>query len=46
MDKRIWRIYVGSSLVSGVFDHHLPERVEQAKLFWESVAGSVLDLLN
>jgi len=34
---RIWRIYVDSSVVSGVFDHHLPERVEQAKLFWQSV---------
>ena len=38
MNTRIWRIYVDSSVVSGVFDHHMPERVEQAKLFWQTVA--------
>jgi len=37
MNKKIPRIYVDSSVVSGVFDHHLPERVEQAKRFWQSV---------
>jgi predicted nucleic acid-binding protein len=38
MNKKIWRIYVDSSVVSGVFDHHMPERVEQARSFWQSVA--------
>ena len=45
MDRRTWRIYVDSSVVSGVFDHHLPERVEQAKLFWESVADGKIRIV-
>jgi len=37
MNKKIWRIYVDSSVVSGVFDYHIPQRVEQAKRFWSDV---------
>jgi len=37
MNKKTWRIYVDSSVVSGVFDYHMPERVEQAKRFWNDV---------
>ena len=45
MNKRIWRIYVDSSVVSGVFDHHMPERVEQAKLFWQSVVDGKIRVI-
>ena len=34
-----------SSVVSGVFDHHMPERVEQAKLFWQSVADGKIRIV-
>ena len=44
-DRKTWRIYVDSSVVSGVFDHHLPERVEQARLFWQSVADGKVRII-
>ena len=31
--------------MSGVFDYHLPERVEQAKLFWQSVADGKIRII-
>ena len=51
MSKKTKRIYVDSTVVSGMFDYHMPERVEQAKLFWDAmqrgdfvvIASDVLD---
>jgi len=31
------RIHADSTVVSGMFDYHMPERVEQAKQFWEAM---------
>jgi len=45
MNDRIWRIYVDSSVVSGVFDHHMPERVEQAQLFWNNVSSGKIKII-
>ena len=45
MNNRIWRIYVDSSAVSGVFDYHMPERVEQVKLFWQSLVDGKIRIL-
>jgi hypothetical protein len=42
MNERIQRVYVYSSVVSGVFDYHMPERVEHAKLFWQSVVDGTI----
>jgi predicted nucleic acid-binding protein len=39
MGERKMRIYVDSSVISGVFDHHMPERVKQARLFWDDVSS-------
>ena len=33
----IKRVYVDNSVVSGMFDDHMPERVEQTGLFWQAV---------
>jgi predicted nucleic acid-binding protein len=37
MSKRIKRVYVDNSVVSGMFDDHMPERVEQTRRFWQAV---------
>jgi predicted nucleic acid-binding protein len=31
------RVYVDSTVVSGMFDYHMPERVEQTKRFWDAM---------
>jgi predicted nucleic acid-binding protein len=45
MNKKILRIYVDSSVVNGVFDYHLPERVEQAKRFWDDVKDGKIKII-
>ena len=45
MREKIERIYVDSSVVSGVFDHHMPERVEQARRFWDDVNGGKIRII-
>ena len=37
MNKETTRVYVDSTVVSGMFDYHLPERITQTKLFWDAV---------
>ncbi|MCL2710648.1 MAG: hypothetical protein FWE95_07190 [Planctomycetaceae bacterium] len=37
MESRKKRVYVDNSVVSGMFDYHLPERVELTGLFWQDV---------
>jgi predicted nucleic acid-binding protein len=51
MSKKIKRVYVDSTVVSGMFDYHMPERVEQTARFWDAmqrgefviIASDVLD---
>ena len=38
MSKRMERVYVDNSVISGMFDDHLPERVKQTGLFWQAVS--------
>lgn len=45
MNKKIWRIYVDSSVVNGVFDYHMPERVEQARRFWSDVENGRIRII-
>ena len=45
MNKRIWRIYVDSTVVSGMFDFHMPERIERAKLFWNDVKSGKIRIV-
>ena len=33
MEKNVKRVYVDNSVISGMFDNHLPERVKQTALF-------------
>jgi len=37
MEKKVKRVYVDNTVVSGMFDYHLPERVKHTKLFWDAV---------
>jgi len=37
MGNKILRVYVDNSVVSGMFDDHIPERVEQTGRFWQAV---------
>ena len=37
MEKKVKRVYVDNSVISGMFDDHLPERVKQTALFWQAV---------
>jgi predicted nucleic acid-binding protein len=45
MNKKIWRIYVDSTVVSGMFDYHMPERIERAKLFWNDVKNGKIRIV-
>ena len=37
MKKEVKRVYVDNTVVSGMFDYHLPERVKHTTLFWQAV---------
>jgi len=37
MGEKIKRVYVDNSVVSGMFDTHMPERVKRMRLFWQAV---------
>jgi len=39
------RVYVDNSVISGMFDDHLPERVEQTELFWQAVISDEIRIL-
>jgi len=45
MDERIKRVYVDNSVVSGMFDDHLPERVEKTGLFWQAVISGEIRIV-
>jgi predicted nucleic acid-binding protein len=45
MEKKIKRVYVDNSVVSGMFDDHLPERVEQTRRFWQAVINGEIRVI-
>ena len=45
MNKKIWKIYVDASVVSGVFDDHMPERVTQTGRFWQAVIDGAIRIV-
>ena len=45
MNKKIKRIYVDNSVISGMFDGHLPERVEKTGLFWQAVINGEIQII-
>jgi len=45
MSEKIKRIYVDNSVVSGMFDAHMPERVEHMRLFWQAVIDGKIRII-
>ena len=45
MRERTERVYVDNSVVSGMFDAHLPERVKQTGLFWQAVLNGEIRII-
>jgi len=45
MHKGIKRVYVDNSVISGMFDYHLPERVKQTGLFWQGVIDGQIRII-
>ena len=45
MYVEIKRVYVDNSVVSGMFDDHLPERVEQTGQFWQAVINGTIRII-
>jgi len=45
MENRKKRVYVDNSVVSGMFDDHIPERVEQTGRFWQAVIDGKIQII-
>jgi len=45
MENKILRVYVDNSVISGMFDDHLPERVEQTERFWQAVIDGKIQII-
>ena len=45
MEKKVKRVYVDNSVISGMFDDHLPERVKHTKLFWQAVIDGKIHVI-
>jgi len=45
MSEKIKRVYVDNSIVSGMFDDHMPERVWQTGLFWQAVIDGKIRII-
>jgi predicted nucleic acid-binding protein len=45
MSEKIKRVYVDSTVVSGMFDYHMPERVEQTGRFWQAVINGEVRII-
>ena len=45
MNEKIRRVYIDNSVVSGMFDDHMPERVASMKLFWQAVIDGKLNII-
>jgi len=39
------RVYVDNSVIGGMFDEHMPERVAQTKLFWQAVIDGKIQII-
>jgi predicted nucleic acid-binding protein len=39
------RVYVDNSVISGMFDDHMPERVKQTGLFWQAVISGEIRII-
>jgi predicted nucleic acid-binding protein len=39
------RVYVDNSVISGMFDDHMPERVKQTGLFWQTVIDGEIRII-
>ena len=42
---RIWRVYVDNSVMSGMFDTHIPERVAHMRVFWQAVLDGKFQII-
>ena len=45
MNSKTKRVYVDNSVVSGMFDDHMPERVTHMKLFWQAVIDGKIKII-
>ena len=45
MDEKTKRVYVDNSVVSGMFDTHMPERVKRMRLFWQAVIDGKIRII-
>ena len=45
MSEAIKRVYVDNSVVSGMFDDHMPERVAHMGLFWKAVTDGKIKII-
>ena len=45
MSEKTKRVYVDNSVVSGMFDDHMPERVAHMKLFWQAVIDGKIKVI-
>jgi predicted nucleic acid-binding protein len=45
MNKETKRVYVDNSVVSGMFDDHMPERVEHMRQFWQAVIDGKIRII-
>ena len=45
MSDKIKRVYVDNSVVSGMFDGHMPERVEHMRQFWQAVIDGKIRII-
>ena len=45
MSEKIKRVYVDNSVVSGVFDKLMPERVAHMELFWQAVVDGKFKII-
>ena len=45
MSEKTKRVYVDNSVVSGMFDDHMSERVAHMKLFWQAVIDGKIKII-
>jgi len=45
MEKKIKRVYMDNSVVSGMFDTHMPERIEHMRMFWQAVIDDKIRII-
>ena len=45
MSEKIMRVYVDNSVVSGMFDDHMPERVAHMERFWQAMIDGKIKII-